>query len=230
MNCQQVEPLLGSYLDGPSELGKVNFAKVEEHLGACRACSTSLDDLRWVIAQLKAQPRIKAPEDLAARLHRRLALEAEPPRENWLVRLQQFINWPSLAVGAVVAAGVMFFVLRGPQPVVGIYASAVPIDQNVAVQIAFEVDEDVQGVTFDIRLQDGLRFVDSRGQPLQTQQVAWRGELRRGKTVVPITVRGIRPGRWEILAVVRKNQLARKTHIIIPVRAQRSGNISVGEG
>ncbi len=217
MNCQQAEPLLGSYLDGPSDLDERSWNEVSDHVQGCKGCSEHLDDLRWVIAQVKAQPQIKAPADLAAKLHMRLALEPAPRPAGFWERLKASVNFPSLGIGAAVAAALMFAVLRGPQPQVGIQVSAVPIDQNVAVQIAFDVGEDVEDVTFDVQLQDGLQFVDAKGQPTTTQNVSWKGSLRRGTTVVPVTVRGIRPGRWEILATVRKDQLARRTQIIIPV-------------
>ncbi|MBM3268837.1 MAG: zf-HC2 domain-containing protein [Candidatus Sericytochromatia bacterium] len=217
MNCQQAEPLLGSYLEGQAELGDRAWSAVSDHVQGCRACSDHLDDLRWVIAQVKAQPRVKAPADLAAKLHLRLAMEPPPRTASLWERVRASLNFPSLGIGAAVAAALMFVVLRGPQPQLGIQVSAVPIDQDVAVQIAFDVGEDVSDVTFDVQLQDGLKFIDAKGQPTTTQNVTWKGSLKRGTTVVPVTVRGIRPGRWEILATVRKDQLARRTQIIIPV-------------
>jgi hypothetical protein len=226
MNCQQAEPLLGSYLEGPAELGPRVWGDVSDHLQACKGCSEHLDDLRWVIAQVQAQPKMKAPPDLAAKLHMRLALEGPPKSASLVERFRAMVNVPSLAFGAVAAAVLMFVVLRGPQPPVGIQVSAVPVDQNVAVQIAFDVGQDVEDVTFDIALQDGLKFVDDKGQPLQTQTVSWKGALKKGNTVVPVTVRGVRPGRWELLATVRKNQLSRRTQIIIPVMGleKKQGN------
>lgn len=219
MKCQQAEELLGRFLDGPGELPAREFAAVGEHVRSCSACGAHLEQLRWVIAQLEAQPQPKAPPDLAAKLHLRLASEPAPARIRMVDRLRGAFNWPSVASGALVAAAVMFYVLRGMQPSVGIQVAAVPVDQNVGVQIAFDVGQDVKGVTFDIKLSDGLRFVDAKGQPVDTQEVKWQGELLRGKTVVPVTVRGVRPGKWEILAVVRKDQMARATQIIVPVQA-----------
>lgn len=230
MNCQQAEQLLGSYLEGPEELGSKVFGEVSDHVQGCNDCSTELDDLRWVIAQVKAQPSVKAPPDLAQKLHMRLALEGVPKSESWVDKLRGMVNWPSLGAGAAVAAALMFAVLRGPQPAVGIQVSAVPVDHNVAVQIAFDVDQDVKDVTFDIQLQEGLQFVDGKGQPLTTQTVSWQGSLKRGTTVVPVTVRGVRPGRFEILAVVRKDQLAKRTQIIVPVTPPRSGGMTGAEG
>lgn len=231
MNCQQVEPLLGSFLEGPAELSEREFGDVGRHVEACRTCTEHLDEMRWVIEQVKAQPRVTAPADLAQKLHMRLALEGKPRKFGVFEKIREIISWPSLATGAAVAAAVMFIVLRGPQPIVAIQASAVPLDRNVSVQIAFDVGEDVQDVTFDIKLQEGLKFVDGEGQPISDQQVTWKGELKRGKTVIPVMVRGIRPGRFEILAVVRKNQLARETRIIIPVMSSKSGAAAAnGEG
>ncbi len=228
MKCQQAEPILGRFLDRDLPAGR--FAAVEEHVRDCRGCAERLDELRWVLAQLEAQPHPKAPSDLAARLHLRLAAEAAPARRTAFDIVRSVLNWPSLGLGAAVAAALMFVVLRGVQPNVGIQVAAVPVDQNVGVQIAFGVDRDVKDVTFDIKLSDGLRFVDAKGQPVNTQEVSWKGELMRGKTVVPVTVRGIRPGKWDILAIVRKNQMARATQIIVPVEGDTSSGLPGGEG
>ena len=51
-----------------------------------------------------------------------------------------------------------------------------------------------------------------------TASVSWKGSLEKGKTVVPIVVRGIRPGRYEIEAFVRKGSMKRKTTIVLPVQ------------
>lgn len=227
MKCQQAEPILGRFLERDLPAGR--FAAVGDHVRTCQRCAERLDELQWVVAQLKAQPRPTAPPDLAAKLHVRLAAEAAPARWTASDVLRSALNWPSLGLGAAVAAALMFVVLRGGQPSVGIQVAAVPVDQNVGVQIAFGVDRDVKDVTFDIKLSDGLRFVDAKGQPVDTQEVSWKGELMRGKTVVPVTVRGIRPGKWDILAIVRKNQMARATQIIVPVQGDTSSVLPGGE-
>ncbi len=228
MKCQQAEPILGRFLDRDLPAGR--FAAVGEHVRTCERCAARVDELQWVVAQLKAQPHPKAPSELAARLHLRLAAEPVPARKPVFDIPRSLLNWPSLGLGAAVAAALMFVVLRSSQPSVGIQVAAVPVDRNVGVQIAFGVDRDVKDVTFDIKLSDGLRFVDAKGQPVNTQEVSWKGELMRGKTVVPVTVRGIRPGKWDILAIVRKNQMARATQIIVPVQGDTSSVLPGGEG
>jgi hypothetical protein len=47
--------------------------------------------------------------------------------------------------------------------------------------------------------------------------VAWKGSLEQGKTVVPIVVRGLRPGNYEIQAYVSKGAMRQKTTIVLPV-------------
>ncbi|MBU6429307.1 MAG: hypothetical protein KGR26_09875, partial [Cyanobacteria bacterium REEB65] len=145
---------------------------------------------------LRAQTRPKAPADLAARLHQRLASEPAP-RRPWhagIGKLLLGISWPSLGAGGVVAVALTLIVMRATRPAVGIQVASVPVNQNVGLQIAFDVGRNVQDVTFDIKLSDGLKFVDAKGQPVSTQEVRWTGELMQGKTVVPVTVRGVRPG------------------------------------
>ncbi|MNT92445.1 hypothetical protein D3C72_2337320 [compost metagenome] len=54
---------------------------------------------------------------------------------------------------------------------------------------------------------------------MMAQSVSWKGSLKTGKTVVPIVVRGVQPGRWTIEAYVRKGAMTRKTTIVMPVAA-----------
>jgi hypothetical protein len=91
------------------------------------------------------------------------------------------------------------------------------VAQDVAVHIQFEADERLEGVVFQVDLPEGLQFIDDGATPLLAQSVSWRGALEKGKTVVPIVVRGTRPGHYAIEAVVRKGPLLRRTTVMLPV-------------
>ena len=98
-----------------------------------------------------------------------------------------------------------------------IETAAVSANTNVAVNIGFDVASRVEGVTYQIDLPEGLQFVDDHGKPMLAQSVAWKGSLEQGKTVVPIVVRGVRPGNYEIQAYVSKGAMRQKTTIVLPV-------------
>lgn len=216
MICADVQSQLSAYLD-PREEG-LDRSLIAQHLKGCEACRQVEGELLEVFALLRERKAPEMPADFMQKLHLRLAQEPEPVMTGplWLDRLRGLFNWPSLAVGAVAAAVVISVVnLRTPVPT--IQTAAISEATQVAVHIGFDVDSDVDGVTFQIDLPKGLEFVDAEGQPVVAQSVSWEGSLKRGKTVVPVTVRGTQPGRYEILATVRKNQLVRKTRIVVPV-------------
>jgi hypothetical protein len=100
-----------------------------------------------------------------------------------------------------------------------IQTAVVQQNTDVAVNIGFDVAQNVEDVTFQIDLPEGLQFVDDKHQPLLAQSVSWKGSLKTGKTVVPIVVRGVQPGKWTIEAYVRKGPMLRKTTIVMPVSA-----------
>lgn len=225
MTCSDVQLQLTAYLD-PREEG-LSRAVIAEHLTACPDCRQAADELREIFALLKDRKAPELPEGFMQKLHLRLAQEPDPAPAGalWLHRLKGLFNWPSLAAGAV-AAAVLISVINLRSPVPTIQTASVSEATQMAVNIGFDVDRDVEGVTFQIDLPEGLEFVDAEGQPVVAQSVSWQGELKRGKTVVPVTVRGTQPGRYEILATVRKNQMVRTTRIVVPVDARQDSSQS----
>jgi len=66
MNCGEIEPLLGAYLDG--ELDLMHSLEVEAHLGGCGPCSRALDNQKQVARAVSAAARYPAPPGLRRRL------------------------------------------------------------------------------------------------------------------------------------------------------------------
>ncbi|HBN07775.1 MAG TPA: hypothetical protein DD435_03685 [Cyanobacteria bacterium UBA8530] len=208
MKCGEVQEILALYDDRESDKDPV----VEAHLSDCPDCREALSEYR-LIRNLLKEKKVEMPADLTERIHCALEREPKPNKKNWF-------SLPSIGIGAAVAAAALIALLRLGTPLPVIQTAAVSQGQNVAVQIGFDVTEDVRDVTFQIDLPKGLQFVDAKGQPVSARTVSWQGELKTGKTVVPVTVRGIQPGKWEILATIRKNQMARETKIILPVESK----------
>jgi hypothetical protein len=232
MTCEDVQNYLGEYLD-PAE-DAIPRAAIAEHLTACPECTEHLRELEIVTAMLRDRKAPEAPADLMDKIRLRLADEPAPagvpPADpSVLRRAARLINWPSLAAGAVAAGMIIAMVtvvLRNQAPLPTIQTAAVTVASPTAVNIGFDVAQDVNDVTFTIDLPKGLEFVDADNQPIDSQSVSWKGELKRGKTVVPIMVRGVQPGRFEILATVRKNQFAQTTKIVVPIEGRQGTNPS----
>lgn len=226
MTCEQIQDHLSDFLDpATSEVPRQEIAR---HLASCPGCAEHLAELKAVVAMLKSRKAPDAPADLMDRIRTRLEAEPLPakaePERRVLGRVASLINWPSLAAGAV-AAGLLLtvgtLVLRTQAPLPTIQTAAVSVATPTAVNIGFDMAEDVDRVTFTIDLPDGLQFLDANNQPVEAQTISWEGSLKRGKTVVPITVQGVQPGKYEILATVRKNQFAKSTKIVLPVEGRQ---------
>lgn len=108
---------LSSYLDG--ELPGGQRRELEEHVRSCARCRDRLTGLERTVARLRDVGRESPPNELAGRVHRRLALEhGRPSRlravEQWLA---QWRPAPELIAGAAVvvalAAIVQIYVSGG---------------------------------------------------------------------------------------------------------------------
>jgi mycothiol system anti-sigma-R factor len=100
MNCQDVQPRLGSYLDG--ELDAAETAAIAAHLKACAGCAASLDRLRALRAAVRAElASYRAPDTLRMRVRdavREAAPAVSPSRQS---------AWSWLAVAAAVVLAVV---------------------------------------------------------------------------------------------------------------------------
>jgi hypothetical protein len=219
MGCEDVRERLSDRLEGG--LAAAELASVEAHLEGCAACQLQAQQLEAVKVLLRAVPRESLPAGFEDRVHAALeAVPAEGAVTSPLVApvpVRRRLNWPSAAVGAVAAAAMLVFWHIQPTNLPRIETAAVSSNTNVAVNIGFDVASRVEGVTYQIDLPEGLQFIDDHGHPMAAQSVAWKGSLEQGKTVVPIVVRGLRPGNYEIQAYVSKGAMRQKTTIVLPV-------------
>ncbi|HUI80634.1 MAG TPA: anti-sigma factor [Bryobacteraceae bacterium] len=78
MNCQDVWPFLGAYLDG--ELDLVGSLDLEAHFERCPECARELRSLQDLSAAISGAPRYGAPGELRRRLghHSRNSLRVAP--------------------------------------------------------------------------------------------------------------------------------------------------------
>ncbi|MEB3283825.1 MAG: zf-HC2 domain-containing protein [Candidatus Sericytochromatia bacterium] len=196
----------------------------EHHLASCDACRKAFAQFVSVVQLLAKVTPVPVPEDLAERILNGLRQVSRPvggrasrttPARAVKPRWNHFLS--GLVGAAATAAAVFVWSYLPGVGVPKLEARAVPVSQDVAVHIQFEADERLDGVVFQVDLPEGLKFIDDSSSPLLAQSVSWRGALEKGKTVVPIVVRGTRPGNYTIEAVVRKGPLIRRTTVVLPV-------------
>jgi anti-sigma factor (TIGR02949 family) len=97
MNCQDVQPRLGAYLDG--EMDAEETAALAAHIKTCPGCAASLDRLRALRAAVRAElAAYRAPDTLRMRVRdavREAAPAISPPRQAW--------SWLAVAAAVVLA-------------------------------------------------------------------------------------------------------------------------------
>lgn len=243
LSCTSVRERLSGFLDRALPLSEREA--VGRHLAGCPACEAVLADLRDLVGTLHALDRVSLPDGFEARFQRRLAVEAatgaparpaaHPTRRfawrDWLSPS----GWPVRALaGAAVGVLVVFAFLRtGPEsgPTPGPMAApggrAVPVAAtpggphiglggDAVVRIWFDSAEDVGNVRFTLELPAGVRMVKD-GQVVDSPFLTWEGELKAGRNLVPLHVRGVARGDWTVTAKVEKDGARRARSIGLTV-------------
>jgi hypothetical protein len=175
------------------------------------------DDLLTRLRALRVDPPASGFD---ARLHLRLAQAGSPPLPGLRHRVGGWLQgrrgwlWPISGVAAGAATFAIFaWTQAGPlatlpgrgDPPAAIARGdvpptfVVPPARVAVIKLAFSADVDVEDVTFEVTLPEGLAFW-SRGQALAERSFRWPGRLSAGENLFPVAVRGERPGRYRVKA------------------------------
>jgi hypothetical protein len=187
--------------------------------------SSTSDDLTGRLRGLRVDPE---PGAFGAALHRRLVAAGPPEPVGFWVRLKDAwsrhpgFGWPALGALTGAATFALLFLLRAPadRSVTAVEATrttiqaatpvepasrivlptyTVPASKVAVINVNFAADVSVEDVTFEIALPDGLVFW-SRKEALAERSFRWPGSLAAGDNVMPIAVRGERPGLYRVKA------------------------------
>lgn len=157
-------------------------------------------------------------DGFSAQLHRRLVEAGAPEKtrmELFWAKWKMWL-WPLSGVAAGVAAYVVLTLtaplgtssqtrsvelpVASQQPLkVG---SEVPVTKVAVLKLDFSVDADVEEADFQVSLPDGLVFW-VEGEALAERAFRWTQPLKEGSNVVPIAVRGNKPGLYTVSARAR---------------------------
>jgi len=128
--------------------------------------------------------------------------------------------------GAAVAVVLFFaFFTSGPQrgPVGMPGGRAVPVSapagmahidlgKDALVRIWFDAAQDVGNVRFTLELPAGVRMVKD-GRVMDSASLTWEGELKAGRNMIPLHVRGVARGEWTVTAKVERDGAQRASSI-----------------
>jgi len=236
LSCTHVRARLSDYLD--RALAPPEREAVGRHLAACPACDGVLAELRGMVGAMHELDRVTLPEGFEARFARRLQAEARvrpvvaaPQKARagrpWAAGWFTFTGWPVRALAGAAVAVVLFFAFyaAGPHriPMALPGARALPVSapgaapridlgQDALVRIWFDAAKDVGPVRFTLELPAGVRMVKD-GRVVDSASVTWEGELKAGRNVIPLHVRGVARGEWTVTAKVARDGTERASSI-----------------
>ncbi|PTL75705.1 hypothetical protein [Vitiosangium sp. GDMCC 1.1324] len=185
--------------------------------------------LRERLAALREDP---AGLDFQATLHRRLVAAGPPDpapgwdRVRWLFRRGAPWLWPVLGVAAGIAAFLLMSALRQSSLPPAEVAEAsrplaepgtqVPVSKVAVIKLDFTADVAVEQADFQVSLPEGLSFW-ADGRELEMRSFAWTQALSAGSNVIPIAVRGQRPGRYRVTAQARTGSQRIEHEVVLEV-------------
>jgi anti-sigma factor RsiW len=219
LDCDHAAPLLDQL--AAATLAQETAADVRQHVAICPSCRRQLQELAATRALLRASAGIELPAGFAGELHRKLVAAGPPP----LVGSARWLGWlrarPFTLAAAAAGASALLAILgtaavlrpsvnqRIDPPSRSASGTAdaspgeahfeVPEQKVALVKIDFASAKDIDDVSFEVLLPDGLRFF-SGGQELAARSFQWHGKLSTGSNVVPVAVKGSRPGRYRVIA------------------------------
>jgi hypothetical protein len=232
--CTETRQRLSGYLDralSPPEREAVGRHLVacrdcDAALAQTRALTTALADLDRVELpegfSRRFSERLRA--EAATRPAPARAAAPRRARRAWWTGGLSFGSWPVRGLAGVAVAFLLVFAFlvvgpehRTPGPGVGPQAagpgagSVRPVDlrndigmgQDAVVKIWFDASQDVQGVRFTLNLPPGVRMVQD-GKVVDSPSLTWEGNLKAGRNLIPLQVRGVAKGEWTVTASVEK--------------------------
>jgi len=191
---------------------------------------------RALTERLRALREDAPAEGFSAALHRRLVEAGPPEPASGADRLRQFFRrrapvlWPALGAAVGVAAFLVASAVRPlppPSPSKGGGAEAVaqaavppgtvvPASKVAVIKLDFTTDVGVAEADFQVSLPDGLAFW-ADGQELPQRAFTWTQPLREGSNVIPIAVRGHKPGRYLLTATAHAHGQTIEHDVVLEV-------------
>ncbi len=164
--------------------------------------------------------------DFQMALHRKLVAAGPPDPQGWFERVRQWfgdhpaLGWPAVGVATGAATFALLMVMQQAPAEVSTtgmtttivakpkvaevelspaLAHSVPSSRTAVIHLNFTAEVRVEDVTFEVDLPEGLSFW-SKGEAMAERRFRWPGSLEAGENVLPIAVRGEKPGLYRVRA------------------------------
>lgn len=176
--------------------------------------------LRGRLRALREEP---ASIEFQSRLHRRL-VEAGPPEpasgwdrvRGWLRRGAPLL-WPASGLALGVAVFFLLVTMHEPKGLaLRTPSSTVPASKVAVINLDFSADVAVEQADFQVSLPEGLSFW-ADGEELPLRSFSWSQSLSAGSNVIPVAVRGHKPGRYVVTARARMGEQRMEHEVVLEV-------------
>jgi hypothetical protein len=165
-------------------------------------------------------------------LHRKLVAAGPPEpapgwdRVRWWLRRGAPVLWPVLGLAAGVATFLVLSAVRqSPEPLPSETVASrpleapgtrVPASRVAVIKLDFTADVAVEQADFQVSLPDGLAFW-ADGEELPLRSFTWTQPLSAGSNVIPIAIRGHKPGRYLVTALARAGDQKIEHDVVLEV-------------
>ena len=176
--------------------------------------------LRRRLQALREEP---ASIEFQSGLHRRLVAAGPPgPASGW-ERVQGWLRrgapllWPASGLALGVAVFFLLGSMREPRGLASeVPGSTVPASKVAVINLDFSADVAVEQADFQVSLPEGLSFW-ADGEELPLRSFSWSQSLSAGSNVIPVAVRGHKPGRYLVTALARMGEQRMEHEVVLEV-------------
>ena len=218
MNCQEFTLLIDDYLDG--SLDNNQIVSIEKHITECNSCHEKLSQAQDLLNGLKNIPVPEMSPGFAQRAIRQ-ATEQKQPNEH---HRRGFITGFSSAI----AAGLVLVLVVGgllptqqpdqlPMQTASVHEPiqeiTLSVEQVQMVNLVFDAPHAVADAELSLTLPP---HVELSGYPGQ-HNLAWRSEIKQGRNVLSLPIRGIAKADGELIAQINSNGKVKSIRIQLHV-------------
>lgn len=215
MTCKHIQDQFDDYLDHTLQPEACHH--LDEHLKGCAVCQDELKAHQSLLQELGHLPVPPASQGLYARVMRegRKQHSATQP-----IRLRAAGGLLGICLVAVLS-----FTLwpQGKNNTPALQAINLQVFETKAITLAFNAPNDMDNVQFTLQLPEGIEL---EGHPARTQ-LAWTDQLRKGRNVMNLKLKGTSNLQGELVARIEHKGLKREFKLPLKVMGMDGADISL---
>ncbi len=204
MKCDEIKNIIPKVFDREAHADEIN--KIEEHIKKCRVCREYYMREKEIVGALRNMEHRKAPDDFTENVKNRIIADKNKRHAAFPKLILSF------AAGAAAVVVLALITVRSAgQPVTYIPPGANynPVGYQVVssisgkkegyIRLGINSPEDFDDVFMEIQFPEGVALVNGR------KNAGWKGDLKKGKNIILLRVKGGEEGTWQIKGKLRKN-------------------------